>query len=166
MTEPDNPDGFPVVPALPAQGWAPPTGYSPIPTPVPGTIQAAVIVTWFCCAFGALATVGLTAMAAFLGRIVLPYFERADRVQMVAFVLASAAVVLLACAFASTCAWFVWRRRAWARLALAACSTLTFLASASFMSPPSLLVVPATVAVLVLLFLPRSNAWFRAHAAG
>ena len=165
MTQPDHSSGAGAVGPLPGHEWAPP-GQPPWPGPVPGVVRAAVIVTWFSCALAALAAIGLTVMSALIGSIVLPDFEPTARVQMVVFVLASLAVSLLACALASTCAWFVWRRRPWARVALAGCSALTLLSAAVFVSPPSLLVLPGTASVLVLLFLPQSNAWFRSRPTG
>jgi chromate transport protein ChrA len=138
----------------------------PGPDPVPVTVQTAVIVTWFCCALATLVTVVLSAFAAFVGSVVLPEFGRADRVDMVLFVVGSAAALLATCAMASTGAWFVRLRHRWARNALAGCSALVLLASVVIIMPLSVVAFPGTLAVLVLLFLPQSNAGFRSARAG
>jgi hypothetical protein len=152
---------MPVVP-----GWAPPTVPPGLREHVPGTVQAAVIVTWVCCALATLGTVVLTAGAAFLGSIVLPYFERSDRVDVILWVVGAAGSSLVACGAASACAWFVWRRRPWARVVLAVVSVLALASSVALLSPPTAFILPGAIAVLVLLFLPRSNAWFRSPSPG
>lgn len=163
MSEPDRANGAPV--------WQPgaPVSSAPPLVPgsgVPGTVQAAVIVAWTSCSLVALGTVGLTVTAAWMGSIILPYFERSDRLEMVAFVLGAALASLTACAVASTCAWFVWRRHSWARVALALCSAMTLVSTTVFATLLSVLTLPASIAVLVLLFLPRSNSWFRPRPTG
>lgn len=162
MIEPGDPYAVPVRPPV----WAPPAGPASRGSAVPGTVQAAVIVTWASCAIAALGTIGLTVMAAALGTIVLPYFARADRVEMAVFVAAAALASLAACSVASTCAWFVWRRHHWARVALALCSASILFVSIVFATLLSALTLPAAIAVLVLLFLPSSNSWFRDQRTG
>lgn len=155
------------VPGQPPMPYgATPLSAPPLAVPVQGAVQAAVIVTWTSCAIAVAGAFALTVLAAFMGTMMLPYFERTQRVQMVAFVAASVAFVVAACAIASVSAWFVWRRRRWARVVLAVCSALAALCSLVVLTPPTMLILPGAIAVLVLLFLPQSNAWFRARAAG
>ena len=120
--------------------------------------------TYVCCGLVALMTVMMLAAAAFVGSIVLDSFERADRVDIVLAVLGSAAFSMAASGLACWFAWQVGRRRAWARIALAVCSGVALLLSVAALGPPTLVVLPGSAAVLILLFVPQSNAWFRADS--
>lgn len=146
------------VPAV--SSWPPPVWPVTSAQPVPGTVSAAAIVTWVCCGLTFGLTVLSLAMAAFVGAVILPQFATRDALGIAAAVLASGGMSVLACASASWLAWLVWRRRAWARIALAVCSGLTAVASVMVLGPHTLLIAPGAIAVLVLLFLPASNAWF------
>ena len=120
-----------------------------------------MIVTYVCCGLAALMTVVMLAGAVFVGSIMLDYFEPSDRVDLVMAVLGSAAFSMGASGLACWFAWQVGRRRSWARIALAVCSGVALLLSVVALGPPSLVVLPGSAAVLILLFVPQSNAWFR-----
>jgi len=132
------------------------------PPRVPGTVQAAAIVTWVCCALTALLTLFFLLMTAFVGSIVFPQFGSAISVEIVLVVAGTAALSIAMCALSSWFAWQVWRRRDWARIALAVCGGLALVFSVLTLGPHTALVAPGSVAVLVLLYLPQSNDWFRA----
>jgi hypothetical protein len=155
VTDP-TPASWPPPPAWPA-GLAP-TDAAPR---VPGTVQAAVIVTWICCGLTAFLTLFYLAAAAFIGSFMLDYFERSDRADLVLAAAGAAAASVALCALSSWFAWQVWRRREWARIALAVCSGLALVLSVITFGPHTVLVAPGSVAVLVLLFLSQSNDWFR-----
>jgi len=72
---------------------------------------------------------------------------------------------VLGSAVASLFAWQVWRRRSWARVALAVCSGLTLGLSVAAPALHALLIAPGAGAVLILLFLPSADVWFRGLAA-
>jgi hypothetical protein len=133
---------------------------------VPATIQAAAIVTWVCCGLTVLMTFFFLLAAAFIGGIVLDYFEMSDRMDIVQAVIGTAALVVALCGVASWLALCMWRRHSWARIALAVISGLALVGSVLTLGPHTALVAPGTVAVLVLLFLPTSNVWFEADPAG
>ena len=158
MTEPP-PYGAPAVPGPPL--WAVPASATP-GQQVPAVVQAAAIVTWVCCGLTVLMTFLFLLAAAFIGTVVLDYFEMSDRVDIVLVVAGAAALVIATCGAASWFAGRVWRRQAWARIALAVSSGLAVVVSLLTFGPHTVLMAPGGVAVLVLLFLPQSNDWFRA----
>ena len=127
---------------------------------MPGTVQAAAIVTWVCCALTAVLTLFFLLAMAFIGSVVFPQFGSAVGAQLALAVIGSAASSVALCALASWFAWRVWRGRPWARIALAVSSGLALVLSVLTFGPHSVLVAPGTVAVLVLLFLPQSSDWF------
>jgi len=128
---------------------------------VPGTVQAAVIVTWACCGLTAVLTLFYLAAAAFIGSLVFPQFGSAVGVELALAAIGSAVLAVGACALAAWFAWQVWRGRDWARIALAVSSGLALVLAVLTFGPHTVLVAPGSVAVLVLLFLPQSNDWFR-----
>jgi hypothetical protein len=128
---------------------------------VPGTVQAAAIVTWVCCGITAVMTLFFVAASAFVGSIILGDFQRTDRIQLIAFVAVAASVSFLGSALACWFAWLVWRRREWARIALVVSSAVALVLSVLTFGPHTVFVAPGSVAVVVLLFLPQSNDWFR-----
>jgi hypothetical protein len=128
---------------------------------MPGTVQAAVIVTYVCCGLAVAMTLFFLVAAAFLGSIVFPYFESADRVGLVLAVVGAAVVAVVAAAVGAWLAWQTGRRRSWARTALIVCSAVALLASLVTFGPHTVVIGPGSLAVVVLLFLPESTAWFR-----
>jgi hypothetical protein len=128
---------------------------------MPGTVQAAVIVTYVCCGLAVAMTLFFLLAAAFLGSIMAPYFQSADRVDLVLVVVGAAVVAVAAAAVGVWLAWQTGRRRSWARTALIVCSVVALLASVLTLGPHTLLIGPGSLAVVVLLFLPESTAWFR-----
>jgi hypothetical protein len=125
-------------------------------------VQAAAIVTWVCCALTVLMTAFFVLAAVFIGSLMLDAFGSPDSVGVAAAVAASAVAVVVVSGAASWFAWLVWRRRPWARIALAVSSGIALLGSLATFGPHSVAIAPGAVAVLVLLFLPDSNDWFRA----
>jgi hypothetical protein len=134
--------------------------------PVPATVQAAAIVTWVCCGLVVLLTFFFLLAAAFIGSVVFPEFDVSSRVDIATVVVGTAALVVALCGVASWLALCTWRRHSWARIALAVSSGLALVGSVLTLGPHTVLVAPGTVAVLVLLFLPTSNAWFETDPAG
>jgi hypothetical protein len=155
----DLPNG----PAFPApQPWALPAARPR----VPAAVQAAAIVTYVCCGLVVLMTMLFLLAAAVVSSDILDLFEGPDRADIVLFAVGAAAGSFVACALACVFAWLTWRRKAWARIALAGCCGVSLALSVVALGPPTVVVLPGAVAVLVLLFLPQSNAWFRIPSAG
>jgi len=128
---------------------------------MPGTVRAATIVTYVCCAVTVAMTLLMTLFMLIVGSVIFGTFEKSDRVTVVGFVLLG---VLISAAWAGVACWFAWqtgRRKGWARYGLAVCSGLTVAVSLLALSPPTLVGILGGVAVLVLLFVPDSNAWFQ-----
>ncbi|MFL6105409.1 MAG: hypothetical protein ACJ72D_00370 [Marmoricola sp.] len=140
--------------------WVTPA-HGPVPAPVPATVRAAAIVTYVCSAITVAMTLLMTLFLAFLGSIAFSFFDKSDRGELVAFVLAGVLFSLLCSAIACWFAWQTSRRKGWARYGLAVCSGLTVALSLAAFSPPTLVGILGGAAVLVLLFVPESNAWFR-----
>jgi hypothetical protein len=132
---------------------------------MPGTVLAATIVTYVCSAIAVGMTLLFALFAAFVGSFILGSFERSDRVSLVLLVVGTALVSVV---FSALACWFAWqagRRKDWARFGLAGCSGITVVLSVLTLSPPTFVGIVGGVAVLVLLFLPDSNAWFRGEPA-
>ncbi|MBO9522018.1 MAG: hypothetical protein J7518_10820 [Nocardioidaceae bacterium] len=161
MTE--NPGG------TPPSSWPPPPPLPPTwqqgpwqaRTGPPGTVQAAAIITYVCCGLAVLLTLFFLAMAALVGSIVLRDFGTGDRAEMVALALGSGAVSLGSSALACWFARQTWRRKSWGRVGLAGCSALALVLSVLTFGPHTVVIAPAAVAVVVLLFVPTTNEWFR-----
>jgi hypothetical protein len=119
------------------------------------------VVTYVSCALTVLMALVFLAFAAFVGSLVLPHFEAGDRADMALVVVVPYAVATGGSALACWFAWQVSRRRPWARIGLAGCSAAAGILSVAYLAPPTAVVLPGAVAVLVLLFLPPSNGWFR-----
>jgi hypothetical protein len=153
VTEFQSP-GYP--PPFPTQ-WAPLVqGPS-----MPGTVRAAAIITYVCAAVTVAMTLLMVLFVVFVGSFVFGSFQRSDRAEMVLFVLVG---VLISVGCSTIACWFAWqtgRRKQWARYGLAGCSVLTVAVSMLAFSPPTMLSLLGAVAVLVLLFVPETNAWFR-----
>lgn len=150
------------LPNDPAYATPPPWTTMPASRPtVPGTVQAAAIVTWVCCALTVLMTAFFLLAAVFVGSLILDGFGSADRVDLALAVAAGALAVVVVSALAGWFAWLVWRRQAWARIALTVCSGLALAGSLATFGPHSVVIAPGSVAVIVLLFLPDSNDWFQ-----
>lgn len=178
----------PVTGAPPTQGygqvpsWAPPSGppveapYGfPHPPPAapsapvrPAPVQTACVVTWVFS--GITAAVGLLTLLSLLAapdmivdEVLRGVRERgqsvdADLVEPMLW--ASGALLTLWSAGASMLALFVWRRQAWARVALVTSAALAGLVSV-FAFPLSLLHLAATAWVVGMLLSPLTRAWFR-----
>lgn len=130
------------------------------PASMPATVRAATIVTYVCAAITVAMTLLMLLFIAYVGRFVFGSFERSDRSAMVFVVLAG---VLFSLGCSAVACWFAWqtgRRKGWARIGLAVCSGLTVVFSLLSFSPPSIVGILGGTAVLVLLFVPESNAWF------
>ena len=128
---------------------------------MPATVRAATIVTYVCSAVTVAMTLLMVLFIAFVGRFVFGSFERSDRTAMALFVLVG---VLFSLGCSAIACWFAWetgRRKGWARIGLAVCSGLTVVLSLLTFSPPSIVGILGGATVLVLLFVPESNAWFR-----
>jgi len=125
-----------------------------------------MIVTYVCSVVTVGMTLLMTLFIAFIGSFTLGMFERQDRAEIVLFVLAGVVFSLVCSAVACWFAWQTGQRKEWARYGLAACSGLTVAVSLLALSPPTLVGILGGTAVLVLLFVPDSNAWFRdAHGS-
>lgn len=128
---------------------------------MPGTVRAATIVTYACSAVTAVMTVLMLLFAIFVGRFLLPQFSGSDRNELVLFVLGGVGISFAGSALACWLAWQTGRRKGWARYALAGCSGVAAVFALMALSPPTIVQLLGSVAVLVLLFLPESNTWFR-----
>jgi hypothetical protein len=144
--------------------FPPPTGYHYPPPPrtgPPGVVQAAAILTYVCTGLAMLTTLMFLAMAVLVGSVVAGDFQRSDLVHAGVYLTLSAIFSIgggvLAC-------WFAWqttRRQGWARIGLTVLAALTVVLGGLTLSPPGLLAAAGAIAVLVLLFLPETNTWFR-----
>ncbi|HET6168185.1 MAG TPA: hypothetical protein VFE07_15235 [Marmoricola sp.] len=132
---------------------------------VPPVVLAAAVVTYVCCAVVALMTVFFLIAAAFVGSIILDQFVATDRTELVVAVVGSACAAIAGCALGMSFAWHVTRRRQWARVALATSSVIALAGSLIAFGPHTVVMLPGSAAVLVLLFLPNSNRWFRESVA-
>ena len=143
--------------------WGPPAGWPVEPVrrdEVPGTVQAAVILTYVAAGLSIAVTLLFGLMAALVGSMILGDFAASDRVELIAMAaggfLFSLFVHLLGCWLARQ----TWRRKGWARIALTAYAALSIVIGI-FSIPLGVLNAGAGIAVIVLLFLQPSNDWFR-----
>jgi hypothetical protein len=132
-------------------------------SPTPGTVIAAVTVTWTCLVMTAIASLALFAFTLWLADLLRPAFDLDADPR---WYLAGAELVLVTwLVVAGAFARGVLRRRQRARVGLAFSSAATVLVSlvllVGFQTPVSLGTLAGAIAVLVLLFVPSSNAWFR-----
>ena len=147
--------------SLPAASTAYPPGWS---APAerhgpqrPGTVLAAVTVTWVSASIVLLATVSLVVFALWLGGPLLDSLEGSRRVVYLAAAGSGAWSVA-----AGALAWFALAGRNWARWLLVVSSAATVVVSAIgiFLLVPVVSLVSALV-VPVLLFTGGANEWFR-----
>ena len=125
----------------------------------PGVVLAAAVVTWTAASTTAALTLGLGALALFLGGPVFDAFQGQD---LQAYLVAAALVVIAFSAAADVLAYLVFRRHRWARWALVALSVVSAVCAAMFgyyVAP--LLITAAALTVVGLLFLRPARAWFR-----
>jgi hypothetical protein len=147
-------------PAVPPAETAYPPGWSaPGEQPErrrPGTVVAAVVVTWSAAGIVLLATASLVVFALWLGGPLLDAFDGSRRLV---FLVAGGTTVwsLVACALA----WSVLAGKAWARWALVVSAAATTVVSllGVFLVVPLVPLVAAPV-VVALLFIGGANAWF------
>lgn len=146
----------------PYQPYQPPYGGQ---AAMPGTVRAATIVTYVCSAVTVAMTGLMLLFAIFIGRFLLPQFSGSDRNELVLFVLGGVGLSIAASTLACWLAWQTGRRKGWARYGLAGCSGVAAVLSVLTLSPPTIVQLLGSVTVLVLLFVPESNAWFRDASA-
>lgn len=117
--------------------------------------------TYICCGLMVGLTLAFALLALMVGGFIAEYLDRADAAGL-ALMLAGSVIASLAMSVAAC--WFAWKstqRKAWARIALAVCAGVALAFAILAAGPHSLVAVPGSTAVLVLLFLPPSNDWFR-----
>lgn len=145
----------------------PPLGWPYVPTAqpqrAPGTVVAAVTVVWTCLVITVLGSLVLFAFGMWVADLLASGFDFDTDPR---WYLAGAEVVVLAWSTAAAfLAWGVLRRRRGARIGLIVSSVATVLVSVALIvtsqSPGSLGTLVGAVAVIVLLFVPSTNAWFR-----
>jgi hypothetical protein len=126
----------------------------------PGTVWAAAIVTWVTAGFSILMTFLMLAFVAFVGSIIGDSFTYDDQVSLGLIVIGFAVVSLLLSVAACYLAWRTTKGQQWARIALAAWAGVFAVLGALSLTPPGFLWTAAGTVVVVLLFVPESNAWF------
>jgi hypothetical protein len=149
----------PGTPAPPAVLLAPSTVRATVPRP-PGTVLAAVTVTWACTGVTVVASLALYLFGLWMGDLLAPAFD--FEVDPRVYLSMVEAGVLLWSTVASVLALGVVRRRRGARVGLAISSAATLVLSVVLAATiASVGTLVCALAVVVLLFVPSSNAWFR-----
>lgn len=157
-----NPYGSPYGTPYGTPSWGPPAPW-PVVTRSrpPGTVQAAVIVTWVCAGLSVLMTgFGLLA-ALFVGTLLFASFGGSDMAEMAVWFVVSTVVSLAATGLVCWFAWKTWQRSGWARYALGGMSLLVMVLAVLSFSLPGIAVFACAASVLLLLAMPSSTAWFR-----
>lgn len=154
-------ENLPPPPPPPPYGFAPPAWQPPRSTGTPGPVSAAAIITYVACGLSMLMLVALALFAVVLGSLMWGAFESDDQLALGALVTIVVVVVLVINVIGCWFAYRMTKREEWARTALAIWSGLVLVVGIMSVSPPGVLQALAGIAILVLIFLPESNAWFR-----
>ncbi len=163
--QPGQPPQNPYAPQYGAGPWTPP-GSGRDPDKRPGTVTAAVVITWISTTLALLGILVVLALVAadnddLFNELVseTDEFSRADLrtgLIIVTAVLAFWAVSIL------VIAWFAFRRRNWARITLVVSAVIAIpvLGLASLAIVPGFLLIGA-IATIVLVFTGGANEWYR-----
>jgi hypothetical protein len=179
MTDPNNPFGAPPPPPYGQPGQNPygqpqPGAYNPAYAPVapdsgrrPGTVTAAAVLTWVGSTI-ALLSLGLLLIAVLVG--VDEYYEGFEesasgwtRDEISAFTVVFAGIGIVWAIVAMVLAFFVVRGANWARIALTVSAAVAIpLCVLTALAVLPVLNLILCIAAIVLLYVGRGNAWFKA----